>query len=403
MANLARKGFDNFVVLGIGGSALGPICVHSALAHPYHNLLSKKQRKGAPRFFVLDNADPEWVGKLSEAIDLKRTYFSVVSKSGSTPETLAELMVFYSKVAKIVGKSSADKQFCATTDPAKGSMRELAVKKGWPILEIPQRVGGRFSVLSAVGLFPAAVEGIPIDRLLKGAADMAKRCESPDIFENSAYLYSAIHYLADVKKGKTMSVMMPYSNALRDVADWNRQLWAESLGKAEDDDNRIVNVGQTPIKALGATDQHSQVQLYAEGPNDKIFTFVGAKKFRNSCRIPRSLPSLANLSYLCGADMGKLLNEELNATEFALTKNKRPCLRIELDKISPENIGGLFYMLELATAFSGELYNINAFNQPGVEEGKQATAALMGRNKLEDRKKRAEIAKANKKAGKVSV
>jgi len=395
VARYVRGKFDNFVLLGIGGSALGPICVHTALAHPYYNLLDD-QKRGGPRMFFLDNADPEWVGRLVEAVDLKRTFFSVVSKSGSTPETLAQMMVFYEALAKAVGASNAKNHFCVTTDPAKGPLRELAVQRGWMSLEVPPNVGGRFSVLSAVGLLPAEVEGISGAKLLKGAAEMAARCESGAIWKNPAMLYAAIHYLTDTTRGKSISVMMPYANALRDVADWNRQLWAESLGKAFNTAGKAVNVGQTPVKALGATDQHSQVQLYAEGPNNKIFTFIGVDKFRTACPIPKSLPELKPVSYLSGNTMERLLNEELNATEFALAKSERPSIRLQLDKVTAENIGGLFFLLEAATAFAGGLYGIDAFDQPGVEEGKKATAALMGRGLPEDVRKSAEIARMKK-------
>lgn len=399
LAQRVRAGFENFVLLGIGGSALGPACVHTALAHPYHNILGKKERRGAPRMFFLDNADPEWVGRLSEAIDLKKTFFSVVSKSGSTPETLAQLMVFYAAAAKKAGRLRVDRQFAATTDPGNRPLRDLAQRRGWPILEMPKKVGGRFSVLTAVGLFPAAVEGISPQRLLSGAAEMEGRCRVEDLRKNPAEFFAAIHYLADTRLGKHIAVMMPYASALRDLADWHRQLWAESLGKAVDFSGATVHAGQTPVKALGATDQHSQVQLYAEGPNDKIFTFIGVERFRKGCKIPAGLPELGEMSYLSGPDMSRLLNEELNATEFALTKAQRPSLRFQWDRITPENLGGMFFLLEAATAFAGGLYNIDPFNQPGVEEGKRATAALMGRDRPEDRQKRAEIAQMRRDGG----
>ncbi|MCX7012709.1 MAG: glucose-6-phosphate isomerase [Candidatus Sumerlaeota bacterium] len=399
LAKHVRQGFENFVLLGIGGSALGPICVHTALAHPYHNLLDKKARQGAPRMFFLDNADPEWVGRLAEAVDLKKTFFSVVSKSGSTPETLAQLMVFHQAAAKAVGARSVDRHFAATTDPVAGPLRALAVQRGWPALDLPANVGGRFTALTTVGLFPAAVEGIAPEKLLAGAAAMEKRCRAEDLWKNPAELFAAIHFLADKRKGKMIAVMMPYSSALRDLADWQRQLWAESLGKAKALSGAGVHVGQTPVKALGATDQHSQVQLYAEGPNNKIFTFISVNRFRRVCPIPRSLPEIGELNYLAGHDMGKLLNEELNATEFALGKAKRPSVRFQLDAITPENLGGMFFVLEAATAVAGGLYNIDPFDQPGVEEGKRATAALMGRKRPEDAAKRVEIAASRKKVG----
>jgi len=391
------RNYDNFVVLGIGGSALGPICVHSALAHAHHNMLPASKRGKRPRLFVLDNSDPEIFQYLLDVIDVRKTVFNVITKSGTTPETMAQLMVVVELIKRKVGAKNLKKHLVATTDKSKGLLRPFADAHDLASFSIPDNVGGRFSELTAVGLLPAAVEGVDIERMLAGARAMDKRCSSPDLMKNPAYLNSAIHYLADTQKGKTISVMMPYSNALRDVADWYRQLWAESLGKAKDVDGKTVNVGQTPVKALGATDQHSQVQLYVEGPNDKIFTFIQVEKFRAACRIPSSFKAISDLDYLKGHDMGALLNAELDATEFALAKAERPSVRLALDEISAENIGGLLYLLEVQTAFSGGLYHINAFDQPGVEEGKKATAALMGRGKAEDKQKAREVAALQKK------
>lgn len=390
------RGYENFIVFGIGGSALGPICVHNALAHNYHNLLSSKVRK-YPRVFVLDNSDPEILTRLLDVIDIQKSIFNVITKSGTTPETMAQLMVVVELLRKRVGSKNLSKHLVATTDKSSGLLRPFADKHCLPSFVIPDNVGGRFSELTAVGLLPAAVAGIPIKRLLSGAAMMDKACQNGDLMRNPAYLNAAIHYLADIRKGKVMSVMMPYSNALKDVADWYRQLWAESLGKAMDISGKTVHVGQTPIKALGATDQHSQVQLYTEGPNNKIFSFIKVEKFRAKCAIPQSFRGIPELDFLKGADMGKLLNVELDATEFALAKVQRPSIRFVLDEITPENIGGLLYLLEVQTAFAGGLYNIDAFDQPGVEEGKKATAALMGRTMEKDLAKAKEVADLQRK------
>ena len=390
------KDYENFVVLGIGGSALGPICVHSALAHNYHNLLPASKRK-RPRLFVMDNSDPEILARLLDVIDVKKTVFNVVTKSGTTPETMSQLMVAVELITRKVGKKNLKKHLVATTDKAKGLLRPFADANELASFIIPDNVGGRFSEMTAVGLLPAAVAGVDIDRMMAGAREMDKRCSTANLMKNPAYQNAAIHYLADTKKGKSISVMMPYSNALRDVADWYRQMWAESLGKAKSRDGKKVYAGQTPVKALGATDQHSQVQLYVEGPNDKIFTLIQVEKFRETCKIPKSFRAIPELDFLKGHDMGTLLNAELDATEFALAKSKRPSVRVVLDEITPENVGGLLYMLEVQTAFSGGLYNINAFDQPGVEEGKKATAALMGRGKDEDKAKKREVAALQKK------
>jgi glucose-6-phosphate isomerase len=386
------RGVENFVVLGIGGSALGPICLHTALAHNYHNLLPAAKRRGFPRLFVLDNSDPEILARLLDVVDLKKTLFNVVTKSGTTPETMSQLMVAVELIKRKIGPKALKKHIVATTDVAKGLLRPFCDANELASFVVPDNVGGRFSVFTAVGLLPAAVEGIAIDRLLAGAREMAQRCTRPDMMKNPAYLNAAIHYLLDTRRGKTVSVMMPYANALRDVADWYRQIWAESLGKANDVHGRKVFAGQTPVKALGATDQHSQAQLYVEGPNDKVFNLVQTETFRAKCPIPRTFRDVPDLAYLKGHDMGALINAELDATEFALAKAKRPSVRFVMDAITPENVGGLLYLLEVQTAFAGGLYEIDAFNQPGVEEGKKATAALMGRTKAEDLAKAGEIA-----------
>ncbi|MBN1515123.1 glucose-6-phosphate isomerase [Candidatus Sumerlaeota bacterium] len=391
LAREIRGNCDTFVVLGIGGSALGPICVHTALRHYYHNFDSAARGKD-PRLFVVDNSDPELIASLLDIIDLKKTVFNVISKSGTTPETMTQFMVFFEQVASKLGKAGIAKRFVATTDESKGFLRRLADEYGLATLPIPDNVGGRFSEMTAVGLLPAAVSGVNINQLLAGAAEMDKACSNPNLMQNPAYLNAAIHYLLDTKKGKSISVMMPYSNALRDIADWYRQLWAESLGKKFDQKGNIIHAGQTPVKALGATDQHSQVQLYAEGPNDKIINFIEVENFRRKCSIPKVFKSLPELDFMTGSDMGQLLNYELAATEFALTQANRPNVRFTIDKVTPQNIGGLLYLFEVQTAFAGGLYGIDAFDQPGVEEGKKATNALMGRGTKADKEKSRQVA-----------
>lgn len=394
----ALKKFDDFVLIGIGGSALGPAALYTALAHPHHNLLPRAKRKGM-RLFVLDNSDPEMIARCLETVDLKKTLVNVISKSGTTAETMTGYMVAEQILGKKLGAKNVAKHLVYTTDPEKGILRALAGKTpSIPTLPIPDNIGGRFTVLAPVGLFPAACIGIDIRRLLKGAQWMAARCAKADILTNPAYLYAAIHHLLDTKKGKNIAVMMPYVQALRDIADWHRQLWAESLGKRFDNQGREVFVGQTPVKSLGATDQHSQVQLYVEGPNDKIHTFIRAESWRTKCPIPKgSLKGVGALDIFRGRDMADVITAELLATEFALASAQRPSIRLTMPTVSPETVGALLFMLELATAFAGGLYNINAFDQPGVEEGKRATYALMGRQTPDDEKKRKELAAYQKK------
>jgi glucose-6-phosphate isomerase len=263
----------------------------------------------------------------------------------------------------------------ATTDPKEGTLRKIADEAQLKCLEVPEGVGGRFSVLSAVGLFSAAMCGIDIDLLLEGARDMDKRVNEADFYQNPAAINAAIHYHY-YNNDKRMSVIMPYSYALKDLADWYRQLWAESLGKTKDLEGKDVHVGPTPIKALGTTDQHSQVQLYREGPNDKLFTFLQVNNFDNPVEIGPNPESAPELDYLAGKDLGELFNSEKQATEYALLKDKRPCLTVLFDSVNAYTVGQFIYLYEVTTSIVGALFNINTYDQPAVELGHTTSPLL---------------------------
>jgi glucose-6-phosphate isomerase len=378
MAARIRGRCDTLVVLGIGGSALGVIALQTALRHAFHNLLPADRRE-APRLFVPDNPDPELTADLLDVIDPETTVFSVVSKSGSTAETMAHYLVARDFIKRTLGATKLSDHLIFTTDPEKGVLRKIAEAEGIPTLPVPPAVGGRFSVLSSVGLLPAAVMGMDVGALLAGAADMGRRCATDDLRRNPAYLFSAAHMQLHRLRGRSIAVMMPYASALRDLADWFRQLWAESLGKRLDVDGRVVEVGQTPVKALGATDQHSQVQLYVEGPRDKVFTFLTAESWRRPCAVAPGHADEDALAYLGGRDLGDLLSAEQVATEIALTDAGRPSCEIVFPSIDEWHIGEFLMMMEIATAHAGGLLGVNAFDQPGVEAGKVATYALMDR------------------------
>lgn len=376
--------YDNLVVLGIGGSALGTTALASALLHPFHNLLPSAERGGRPRVFVVDNVDPDEIAGLFSHLDLTRTLVDVVSKSGTTAETMAAYLVARKLLLERVGSSGLPDHFVFTTDPHGGVLRKIGRAEAIPLFDIGAGVGGRFSVLSPVGLLPAAVAGIDVEGLLAGAAEMDTWIRETDVVSNPAYVFAALQFLEDTRFQRRLSVMMPYSHALRDVADWFRQLWAESLGKAVDRQGRTVHVGPTPIKALGATDQHSQVQLYTEGPDDKVVTFLRVERFDHNVVIPSLHEDEESLAYLGNQSMSALLNAEQEATAWALAQRGRPSLTITLPRVDAPSLGQLLYMLETATAMAGELYDINAFDQPGVELGKQATYGLMGRPGFEE-------------------
>lgn len=393
LADRLRPHTDNLVVLGIGGSALGNIALQAALNPFTYNLMPREQR-GGPRLFVLDNVDPHFVGQTLEEVRrsdprFERTIINVISKSGETAETAAQFMIARSMLRGALGDRAAE-HIVAVTDPAKGTMRSICDAEGYATLPVPEGVGGRFSVLSPVGLFSAAMCGIDIDGLLDGAAAMDARCADPNLSRNPAAMI-ALLLMEFASRGKRNHVMMPYSNALYLLADWYRQLWAESLGKRVDRDGREVFAGATPIKALGTTDQHSQVQLYREGPNDKVFCLVEIERFERDVTIPSDL-AVENLRYLHGATLGGLLNAEKRATEYALVESQRPSFTIRFPSITAHAVGQFIQLWEVATAYAGLILNIDAYDQPAVETGKVATFGLMGRGGYEAWRSKVEAA-----------
>lgn len=378
-----RANASSFVVLGIGGSALGPACVAQALLHFRHNELPASVRK-APKLYIEDNVDPERMASLLDIIDLKTAYFNVITKSGETSETLSQFLTLYALLKKAVGEDKAKEHIVVTTTIGKGALYEAAVKEGFKIYGVGKGVGGRFSVLSNVGLVPFAVMGIDIKSMLKGAANMRKACEVADITKNPALL-TAFLQVQSMKDGKNISVMMPYADSLKFMADFYCQIWAESLGKAVDFDGKTVNAGQTPAKSLGVTDQHSQVQLYTEGPFDKVITFIGVEKFRNEVVIENDPVELGD--FLKGRTFNELINCERKATEFALAKAGRSNFTVMLPEVNAETVGELLSYFMYSTAFAGAYLNIDTFNQPGVEEGKKATFAMLNRKGYEEKLK----------------
>lgn len=371
-----RDRFDNYLLIGIGGSSLGPKAAQQALCSPWHNLMEAGARSG-PRMFFIENVDPSSLLPLLNLLDPSKTCVNVVTKSGGTAETLANFMVVRAWLEK-AGCNLSD-HLIATTDPKSGDLRRVADEEGWASLPVPPGVGGRFSQLTAVGLLPAAVAGIDIDELLAGAADMSVRCAAFDLKENPAWRLAALYHLLDVNKGKPICVMMPYADGLTYLADWFVQLWAESLGKAEDLDGNPVHTGQTPLAAVGAIDQHSQLQLFVEGPNDKLVTFLKVASFDDPGDIPSVYADVPSMGYLGGHTLAELLNAEQAATREVLTRGGRPNACITIPRLNPFAMGQLFYLFEAMTAFAGGLYRVNPFDQPGVEHGKRLTYGAMGR------------------------
>ncbi len=379
--------FDNLLVLGIGGSALGNLAMQAALNPPTYNLLPSDQRPG-PRLFILDNVDPTHVAATLDYLQqhaggLERTLVNVISKSGETAETAAQFLTLRAMLINALGKERHAEHVVAITDPARGTMRSICDDAGYRTLPVPEGVGGRFSVLSPVGLFSAAMCGVDIDALLDGAARMDKRCSSEKLDKNPAAMLATLLVRLGLEKNKTNHVLMPYSSAMSLFADWYRQLWAESLGKRTDIEGNEVFTGFTPVKALGATDQHSQIQLYREGPNDKAIGFVEIEKHAADVAIPKGA-EVESLQYLEGASLGALLAAEKRATEYALVESERPNYTITIPTLDAEHVGEFIQLWMVATAYAGRLLRVDAYDQPAVETGKKATFALMGRAGYDD-------------------
>ncbi len=384
--NQMKDKIDAIVVLGIGGSALGPMAVQQAINHPFYNELPREKRGGYPRFYVADNVDPEKLVYLFDTIDITKSLFNVISKSGSTSETMSQFMIIKEMLVEKLGAEKAKELIVCTTDCEKGNLIKIAQQEGYKTFYIPSGVGGRFSELTPVGLLPAAFCGVDIKKLLEGAAYMDELCKNDDIFKNPAYMFAVLNYIG-MQKGKNISVMMPYADSLKYISDWYAQLWAESLGKKFDINGNVVNVGPTPVKALGVTDQHSQVQLYTEGPFDKMVVILGVEKYKETITIPKTYADMPSLGFLGGVTHDKLIQTEQAATEYALLKSGKMNMTITFPEVNEHTIGQIMYFFEVATGFMGELMDINAFDQPGVEEGKNATYAMFGRPGYEEKKK----------------
>ncbi len=379
-AKKIRGEVEWLIVLGIGGSSLGTRTLLDAFV-PSGPFQSKKGLK----VVVLDNVDPERLARLEEAVDWRNAAINVVSKSGSTTETGAQFIWLREKLVSAVGKEKAKGRIFATTDRKKGLLRPIVDREGYPVFEVPDNVGGRFSVLTPVGLLPAAAAGIDVEELVAGAAEMATRCDVPDIRKNPGALIAALHWIAETKKKQNVSVMMSYADSLLTFAEWYKQLWAESLGKRKNRAGQDVFVGQTPVTALGPTDQHSILQLLMEGPFDKLVTFLSVENFRATVTMPKG-DKAEPYPYLSNRTFNDLLAAEREAVAASLAREGRPSLTVRVDKLTPRAMGELFFLYEAATAFAGGLHGINAYDQPGVEAGKNITYALLGRPGFETEK-----------------
>lgn len=363
--NILKKNFKNLVIVGIGASDLGARAIIRTLAGRYNTQLKSR---GLNIYFAGNTTDPQVLDDLIKILDLKKTAFFIVSRSGSTIEPMVSFLYFRKKVIEAVGQKKAQKHFIISTLPNKNPLSDIAQKEGYlNLAHYPG--GGRYSVLSVNGLLPASAAGFDIKKMLAGAKVIDKISQSNNLNVNIPFVFAALQYLAYKKRKQNISVLMPYNYYLNEFAFWFRQLWAESLGKDK--------LGITPIAALGPTDQHSQLQLYIEGPHDKIITFVIAEKYKHDLRVPKT--SNKEMSYLGGHSFNKILNIEYKATSVSLMKNKRPNGTIYLPELNEFYLGQLFFFFEMAAVYLGELLGINVFDQPGVEHSKKYMYGLLGR------------------------
>ena len=366
----AIRHFEDVVVIGIGGSSLGAKAVH-------HAMTAVRPDSLAPRLHFLENIDPYRLRFILKTRKAEKVAVICISKSGGTVETAIQYLILREWLEKELGKDKARAHQWLVTDPASGWLRELAAREGLPSLPVPPRVGGRFSVLTAVGLLPLAVAGVDIRALLAGAADNAARCATDDVRANPALEIAALFYLSDINKNKRVSIMMPYADPLELIVDWYRQLWAESLGKRMETRPGRPPAGMLPVRAMGAVDQHSQLQMYLESRLDKIFTFLALDSWGQDFSIPLPEEHRKYFPYLAGKKMSQVLEAEFQATRQVITETGHPNMTLRLPAINEHVIGQLIDLYQRITVYTGLLYGINPLDQPAVEKGKKLAIQIL--------------------------
>ena len=352
--------YEHLLVFGIGGSSLGAQALIEALNTPHWNRLSSGKRKGFLTIDFIDNLDPVIIRTILSRLKLDKTLFVVISKTGGTVETIVPMLIAKEWISE--NRNDFYKQCVFITSLNKGLLFDLSKKHSVPVFPIPENIGGRYSVFSPVGLLPAAFCGLDLNEIKAGIQEADRICQVPDLKLNlaaSIALCAYFSYLAN----KNIFVLMPYSTCLKRFSDWFIQLWAESVGKSKK--------GSTPIPAIGATDQHSQIQMFNEGPNDKLICFVKINKHKRDLTVPDYSSEVSDFRAYAGYKVGQILNIELDATRRALTENERPNFTITLPELDEYYISQLMYIFEVATAIMGNLLGVNPFDQPGVELAKR--------------------------------
>ncbi|HWQ99780.1 MAG TPA: glucose-6-phosphate isomerase [Candidatus Methylomirabilis sp.] len=366
LAKQLSRSFTDLVVLGIGGSDLGARALQQALAPV------DEHKKGTMRLhFAGSSTDPDELSRLLKRLNMKKTCVNVISKSGDTLETMAAFLVFRDRILKSVGPGRMPSHIVATTDEESGSLNELARKERYELLPVPMNVGGRFSVLSSVGLFPAAAIGIDTTLLLQGAKSFVEGFHECTPNECMSTRYAGLHVIGMERRDQRIHVTMPYATRLAWFAHWVRQLVAESLGKQTSRKGKTIHAGPTPVNAVGPEDQHSQMQLYNEGPFDKLITFIEVKRFNGDIRTPAAGTMGNAIARFGSRSFQDLIHLERRATAESLCRNMRPNATLTMDRIDARAMGELIMFWEIAVALMGELTDVNAYNQPGVELSKR--------------------------------
>ncbi|MBZ4662947.1 MAG: glucose-6-phosphate isomerase [Caloramator sp.] len=369
-AEKIKSDSDALVVIGIGGSYLGARAAIEMLNHTFYNVLPKDKRKTPEIYFVGNNISPVYLKDLLEVLEGKDISVNVISKSGTTTEPAIAFRIFKEYMEQKYGREGAKERIYATTDKARGALKKLADAEGYETFVIPDDVGGRYSVLTAVGLLPIAVSGVDIREMMKGARDAMDECAVRDVFNNPAYLYAAVRN-ALYRKGKTTEIMVNYEPCMHYFAEWWKQLFGESEGK----DNK----GIFPASVDFSTDLHSLGQYIQEGLRNIFETVLNIEKVKTDVEIKEDKDNIDGLNFLVGKTMDFVNKKAFEGTLLAHYDGGVPNIVINIPEITPYYFGKLVYMFEKACGVSGYVLGVNPFDQPGVEAYKKNMFALLGK------------------------
>lgn len=351
---------DHVIILGTGGSSLGGRTL-TALADG--GLGSAGHLPGRPRLWFIENVDPYGFERIVAAVDLANSGIVIISKSGSTAETMSQALTLLPQLEAAVGRDTLRRRATVITEPADNPLRRLGERHGLPLLDHDPKVGGRYSVLSPTGILPAMIAGLDAAAIRAGAAESLRAALNAEIGSSLPAVGAALNVGLAERRGVSQTVVMPYLDMLAPFGLWFRQLWAESLGKN--------SKGTTPIRAQGAVDQHSQLQLYLAGPADKMFTVVMGETRGAGPRYDRAKLGDAALGWLAGHSMGDLLDVSQRATAETLARNGRPVRTIHVPRLDERSLGALLMHFMLETIIAADLWGVDPFDQPAVEEGKK--------------------------------